>query len=502
MSKANNTKLLPLVLLFVLFWAPGAAVADDISDLESMRHADSLYLLSIDDVTRLALRNNFDIQLAKYDVFIARTDEGAAESIYDTMLTAEVKYQNDQSKQTSSLFGSKSLTNVYNLSLSKKLPTGTTVTVDSDNNRTWTDSSFASLNPSHDTALGVKVEQELGKNFFGLQDRGGVKLTRLDIENSNIISLDKIEDDILKVQTAYWDLVLQSERVRIEKEILEQAKDLFELQQEKIKDGLVELPDLLAAEANYQQHVNDLLIAQNDLKTKENVLRLQLNIEDEGQVLETADPFPSDSGERSVIPSMKLALDNRYDYQQAKNTIESKKINLSMKKNNLWPEVNLTASLAQNGVDDHFNQAFDGVIEEDNPNLFAGLTVSFPLENRKAKSQKKAAQLEKARAILDLKRVERTIAVEVHDQVRECNVFQKTATNQQEIAKLLVRKLEAEEKRYNRGRSDTDTMIRYQGEASQARFRAAQAQFDYAVSLTELKKVEGLLLKNYWDGEL
>ena len=48
------------------------------------------YKLSLEDVTRLALENNFEIQLAKYDAWIARTDEGVAESIYDTIFDAEI----------------------------------------------------------------------------------------------------------------------------------------------------------------------------------------------------------------------------------------------------------------------------------------------------------------------------------------------------------------------------------------------------------------------------
>ena len=51
------------------------------------------YRLSLDETTDLALRNNFDIQLTKYDTLIARTDELAARSIYDTVFDAQVEYR-------------------------------------------------------------------------------------------------------------------------------------------------------------------------------------------------------------------------------------------------------------------------------------------------------------------------------------------------------------------------------------------------------------------------
>ena len=49
------------------------------------------YQLSLKEVTDVALLNNFDIQLTKYDAWIARTERDVARSIYDTIFEAEVK---------------------------------------------------------------------------------------------------------------------------------------------------------------------------------------------------------------------------------------------------------------------------------------------------------------------------------------------------------------------------------------------------------------------------
>ena len=160
---------------------------------------DDVYTLSLEDVTRLALQNNFDIQLAQYDAQIARSKQGEAESIYDTIFEAEVKYRDNQKARTTTILGTKNLENDYNLSLSKKFSTGTKIDVDMTNARDWSNSVFVTLNPSYDSAFGVTLEQELGKNFFGIQDRGTVKLTKLDIENSRYTSLEKIEESVAEV---------------------------------------------------------------------------------------------------------------------------------------------------------------------------------------------------------------------------------------------------------------------------------------------------------------
>jgi len=464
--------------------------------------AQETYSLSIEEVSELALANNFDIQLARYDARIARTDKGVAKSIYDTVIDMEVKYRNNQSKPVSSFAGNKILDNDYNFSASKKLPTGTTLTFDNTNNRNWTDSSYVTLNPSHDSSIGITVKQELGKNFFGLKDRGDIKITLLDVKNSEYTSLDKIETYLVDVQKAYWDLVLQTEKLRIYQDMVKQAKELFDVNTEKEKDGLAERPDVLAAEASYKQKTNVLLQAQNHLKTKENILRLLLNITDDQVSIVPLDVFSlQDQDERNEY-SLRVAFENRYDYKEALNNVKAKDINLAMKKNDIWPEVNLTASLARNGVGEHFKQAYNGITEEDNPDFFAGLTISFPLENNEAKSKLKAAELEKAKILIDLKSLERKITVGIIDKVRNTNILKEVAANEMTVSQLQAQKLEAEEKRFSQGRSDTDTIVRFQNDVSLARITAVEAKYAYYAAGIDLRKEEGALLQKYWDEEL
>ncbi len=156
-----------------------AAVISAVCILGSSRplYADGkVYQLSLEEVTRLALENNFDIQLARYDAWIARTGGMRAESIYDTVFDAVIEYQDDQSKKATTIFGTKTIENNYNVALSKKFSTGTTVDIDMTNNRSWTNSAFVTNPLTHDSRLGFTVEQELGKNFFGIQDRGNIHI--------------------------------------------------------------------------------------------------------------------------------------------------------------------------------------------------------------------------------------------------------------------------------------------------------------------------------------
>jgi outer membrane protein TolC len=458
-------------------------------------------LLSLDEVMQLAIENSLEIQIAKYDAQISRANEGVSESIYDTFMSAEAKYSNDQSQQTSTIFGTKTIDNDYNVGFAKKLPMGTTISVDMANNRHSTNSAFTTSLLTHESSVALTIQQELGKNFFGLTDRSDIKLTRLEIENSQYLSLEKIEDQLAQAQKAYWDLALASKKEDIAQDMYGQAERLFLLHDEKLKNGVIEEGEFLNSEANFKSRANELQLVQNEKALKNNILKLILNIEDKDSRIVPTQIYEIPNDQYEMERSLKLAFEHRRDYKRSFNGVKAKKIQLTIDKNKIWPEINVTASLARNGLGDHFPNAVENISREDNPELFVGLEFSMPLENTKARSTLQQSELNNAKELLNLKLIERKIVLGISDSVRNVNIYLEQAKNSQTIAELQHKKYEEEEKRFNRGRSDTDTLIRYQEDFSRAELNAAQSIFDYQNALITLKQTEGALLQEYWKEE-
>lgn len=460
------------------------------------------YVFSLKTISKQALLNNFEIQLAKYDAWIARTGQAGAQSVFDTILSGQVKYQDDQNQKTSALYGTKTVKNDYDIALSRKLPTGTTVALGMANNRTWTDAPISSASLVHDSSVGLSMAQPIGRNFFGLQDRGDIRLKKLNIDNADFFSLDRIESHLAVVQKQYWDLVFYLELFGIEKDMLGQAKRLYDLHQEKFTDGLVEKAELIAAQANYQDHENLLALALNRVQTASSTIALMLNIEEDNVQIRPQETLQMTEEEQDFLAAMKAAIANRRDYKSDLNALEARNVKLAIEKNNAWPEINLTASFKKNGLGDGFSSAVRNISSEGHPDYSVGVAVKIPLENRLALSELKAAELEKAKGILNLKYTERKIATQIADQVRDCRVYRDVALNREKIAGLQSQKLQEEEKRFARGRSTTDTLIRYQQDALNARMASAQAKHRYQTSLVDLQWKEGTLLAEYWDEKL
>jgi outer membrane protein TolC len=454
--------------------------------------------LTLEEVCELALSNNFDIQLAKFDARYKETDLDKAESIYDTIIEAEVKFEDDRRKAISSFAGTKSETRNYNFGVSQKLPTGTTLEVNFDNQRSWTNSGFTTVNPAHDSSIDFTLKQELGKNFFGIKDRSDVKITKIDIENVQYTSLDRIERMLSDVQKTYWRIAQYLRVVSIREDMLSRGKELFRIDKEKFRKGIIEKPQLVASEANVRQREIDLMLAQNELEYYINKLKLLLNLEDKDKAVLPREDLDLIIQPVEFVQSVKIAFQQRRDYLKAKNEVESKQIKLVMKRKNLWPEINLEASVSRNGLREHFSQAIKDISSEDNPEYFLGLRIEFPLQNREAKSEFNKAEIEKVKALLNLKKIERKILIEIKDGVRNCDILEQRARKQKNIVKLQEEKLAAELERYKYGRSDTDTVIRYQDDLLLSKLLYAQSLSDYKEALIELSLKENTLLESFW----
>jgi len=458
--------------------------------------------ISLEDVIQLVLKNSLDIQIAKFDAYRKRTNLEKAESIFDTFLNASVSYLDDEKKPANTILGTKTTTNTYSFGIEKKLPTGSKLKINTQDERTVSDSSFASVNPRHEATVGLSITQQFGKNFFGLADRAQIKITKIDIENAEYSSLDNIEQALYEAQIAYWNLVLKKKQLNTRMDMLKEAKKLYDIYKEKYDLGLVESGDLFAVEANLRTRQNDVLAARLEKEIAKNDLLFLLNAEDTSVQLNPLDSLHIVPYSVDLYTSLREAIEHRRDYKIIKNQLEALDIDIKVKKNSLWPEIDLETSFLKNGLDTKYQESWQDIAGEDNSEVFVGITFKVPLENRSAKSQLKETQLKKQQSILSFKQIERLILKEIHSKVSQVNTLMDQVRLLSSIVELEESKLKEETKRLKYGRSSSDIIIRYEEDLLQARLDLTRSLFNYRVSLINLDLAKNTLLDRYWEDEL
>jgi len=481
--------------LTILLIIISIAVSSPVSIYSQETEKSSSLFISVDDVRLIAANNNLDIKLARLDSKIKGTELSYKEAVFDTVLNGTIDYTDDQRKAASSLAGSRTRTNNYNIGLDKKLRAGTDVEIDFTNKREWSDSPYVSTNPYHESEMAISITQPIAKNFFGLIDRGNIEIIKQEIKNAELDSYIKIEDALISAEKAYWDLVLIREQVKAKKATFKKSIRLFNQYRRKLKIGLVETGDVLASEANVHIRESELLLASNELKSAEEFLRLRLNIENDVR-LHPTDTLHANYYDATFKESLGAAFKNRRDYASDKNTIEAKNIKLKMKSNSRLPEIDLKATFAQNGISGKYYRALSDVFEDSNPKYYVAVEFEYPLENNLANSEYEKAILEKAKAIISLQKTERQIISDIDEKLRKLSVNKINMSKMERAQNLQNGKLFHEEKRFKYGRSNSDTLIRYQGDLLNAILMTKKAHFDYRISILELMAAEDSFLKH------
>jgi outer membrane protein TolC len=452
-------------------------------------------ILSRDTVMKLAANHNLDIKLAKIDADYARANVDMKKSVFDIIMEASGGYTDNELTTASAFLGSKTTQAAYNFGISKEFSTGTSIEADFDHTRDYSDSDFVTVNPSHESLASLSLRQPIGKNFFGLEDRGNVRIAELNYQQANLNSLDRIEAALAQSEIAYWNLAYSYEAAELNEDMLERSKNLFAIYEDRFERGIAEEPDVYASEANMNISLINYEIAQNRILNASNLLKIRLNL-DSGSAIRPSDDLMTVYTKADYLSHLKEAISKRRDYQAALKNLEAQDINLVIKRNNLWPQIDLVATYQRNGIDADAEQSLDNLLDEDNSSYYVGAEVSIPLENRDARAKKKQAMLLKEQTLLNLKKLEISIASELDNRVRQVNLDVEKIKKWEKIVELQKQKLEAEEKRIKYGRSSSDILVRYQNDLLNSQMSLAAAYLDYHISRIELNLAKNNIIIN------
>jgi outer membrane protein TolC len=486
-----------LKIKFSLVWVYTAlAVFATVLGIEAEESA--LRELSQEDCVRYAISNSFEVKLAKLDLLIAETEKLYSEAVFDTILFGDIGYSEDKRQPVSVFSGDNRQTNTYSAGVRKEFFSGTELTVSWSDQRDWVNSPFVTTNPSHNAQLTFDVTQPVLKNAFGFIDRGNLTLTSLAIKNADLDTLERIETIASEVEKEYWTSVFRKVILRINKDMLEKARVLHEVNQKNYKLGLLEKPDILASEANVLMREKDVILAEEEYKRSRENLKFRMNISEDEELFPDAE-FSEQPQEFDLAQSLKTAFEKNRVYWKMKREVEMSDIKLKMKGNELWPELDLAATFAMNGLECDFSKAAGKTTVADNTYYYAGAKFTFPLENSFARGEYDKAAYGKEKAIVALKREERSIITRIGNAHRAVMALDRAVLKVVGAVSLQAEKLSEEEKRFSSGRSRTKTLIDYQTDLLNAEMARARELFARETARINMEKEMNVLLEKYED---
>ena len=466
--------------------------------------------LTLKDSLIIALNSNYDIRIAKMDPTIKEKDIKIAKSEFDPLLNVTGESEDSEEASNSGvlvgigggLTDFRRDTNSLNASLETLIATGATITLEFEVNQQFVDpvSAFTLNNPVAESIVTAKITQPLLKNAGIFYNRSDIYIARNDKKRSILELKETAIEVINSTQKAYWELVKSIEELRVRRKSLERAEDLLRKNKIQVKVGTLAPIELLVAEEGVTSQLEGVVVAENDIKDREDDLKEIMNLSNNALLFDVSiaplDRASFIDRNISLQKSIETALENRPEVFEQGLDIANARIKVMQKKNQLLPKLDFEAGIRYQGLAGNKGNAIDRAFSQDFQSEFYGIMFEVPLGNREARSNYSKAKLEERQTIFNTRKIRQEIVVEVRKAVRQINTNAERIRASKKAKELSQERLVAEEKKFKVGRSTSLEVIRAQADLAVSEGRATNALVDYQISLGDLDAVLGTILEN------
>jgi outer membrane protein TolC len=366
-----------------------------------------------------------------------------------------------------------------------------------NSNRSESNSTRQTVNPAYGSDFAINITQPLLEGF-GTVNNASITIARNNKDISRLQLKIQLINTLSQVQNTYWELVFAQENLKVQELALKQAYDLLTVNQRRKEVGKATISDVLQAQAAVASREADVIAAQDVISDVEDGLKRITNlIQNEalwGVSIVPVDLPPFETVDVNLSESITTALQNRPEYIQAKIDLENSNISIKVAKNQRLPRLDLEGSLAFNGLDGQFDDAFSQVGTVDHDSWRVGLFLRVPIGDRTSKSELKRSQLEKEQGLLALQNLEQRIITEVREVVRQLETDRKRIEATKVAEDFARQTLAAEDKKYEVGLSTSLDLLQFQAILANASRDSLRSIIDYRQSVVVLYQALGATL--------
>jgi len=147
-----------------------------------------------------------------------------------------------------------------------------------------------------------------------------------------------------------------------------------------------------------------------------------------------------------------------------------------------------------NGTGQEFNDAFNQYREANRPYYSYGAEVSIPLSNIKARTALKSGKASLQQELLTLKQLEQTVMVDIDNAVKQVASDYQSIQASKQARVYAEAALDAEQKKYNVGKSTTFTVLQLQNTLTTDRGLEIRSIASYDEDIAKLAQSEGATL--------
>jgi outer membrane protein TolC len=447
---------------------------------------------------------------------------GTALPVYDPSLTGTLNWLHQSTPQSNSfstgadVLVARSLASTW--SVAQGFSSGTQIGASFSGNSQENNSLRSTLNPYKTSSLGLTLTQPLLRGYGVQMNRRFIRIARNSRKVTDMVFRQQVIDTVSGVIRLYYDLVSLSEDVRVKRQTLDLAKKLYDDNKAQVEQGTMAPIELVRAQALIAASQQDL--ANSDGLEREQELIVKTVLTRRG----TADPAlraarviatsPTPALESEPIPPIQdllaEAFKNRPDIASAGLQLTNTEIALEGSRNNLRPDLSLTALATNSGLagdpntmsttmpSSGFIGGFGGTLEQilrrNYPTYGVGIQLTLPLRNRVAQADYTRDTLQLRQTQIRRQQLENQARLEVEDALIALERSRAAYAAARDSARYQEQSLAAEQEKFSVGLSTTFLLIQYQSQLAQARSTEVAARGAYAKARVLLDHALGITL--------
>ena len=367
---------------------------------------------------------------------------GTNVSSYDPILTATTSLEHlIQPLGNLQLYGVPQLsanTGIADFNYSQAFPTGTSFSLEVDNNRQTSNSIFNSLNPTLNSYYRFTVQQQLLAGFGTGPNLRFLRIAKNNKKISDIAFKMQIVATITQVANIYWDLVSAYEEEKVNEQSYSFAQQSLENARKQLQLEAVPAMDVMRAEAEVSRRDQDLTVAKTNLQLQESLIKNALTKNLDDPTLESMPVIPTDLletvqeiPERPTQELIAQALVDRAELSESDIDLENREITRKAAANALLPTLTLVGFYGGTGLAGDLNPfytqpntplvptnwwgGFQNSFNNTSPDYLVGLNLAVPIRNRVAKADQYRSELEYRQAELREQQLKKQIRIEVRN---------------------------------------------------------------------------------------
>ncbi len=469
-------------------------------DLEADRTGAIVREFTLEDALRVGRAHNATLRAAELLPERARLDIVAAEAIFEPELYANTTYGESESPTRNQFQPSINRTTVdASLGWRQRVVTGGLFDLAFHPTRFETSGSTAFPDKQFTAEWSASYRQPLLRGAWSDYNLAPVDAARFEYSRARNDYEQAVQDTLLRIVEAYWELVYARKNFEVVISALAVAEEQLRITDARIAVQELAPRDRIADQAEVARRREELILAENAIRNREDVLRVLLydGSQPGGWRANLRPTSPIGIDDTAPLPELEQCIDRaieqRPELRSLRSSIAAAEVVQLQTERDILPSLDLVGTWSSDGARDDFDSAIADAYDLDYPDWSVSLEFSLPIGNHSAKARRQQARLDVERLRRQLHADTLLVTTGVRDAVRNLTSLRQSIRASAESMQLAESNLETEQAKLRVGASTNFEVQRRNQELREARNRHLRNLLDYRVAESRLLYVQGVL---------